>query len=253
MGTAIFNREELLGRDIDQIRLGWMWQQVWGRYSGRDEMENGRRYPNPLQWYRQTFALLPHMRTPAIAMFLALIGGVVLGVMLGRVYQLPPDMQSDLTGAKMVDNLAELQLFVGALPYLVFFQNVRVVLLMALVGVFTFGVLTTIIFILPWGLIGYIAAQFALAGQNPYLFLLASIVPHAIVELPALLIAGAAALRWHTTIISPPPNRTLSESFLAAAADFVRLLVGLVIPMLAIAAFIEAYVTPQVMVWVYGR
>ena len=232
-----------------------MWQQFWGRFSGRDEVEhvgNGRRYPNPLQWYRQTFALLPRLRTPIMAALVALVGGVVLGIVLGHVYELPPDIQGELTGTKMVENLADLQLFVGALPYLVLFQNIRVVLLMALVGVFTFGVLTTIIFILPWGLIGYIATQFALAGQNPYAFLLAAIIPHALVELPALLIAAAAALRWHTTSISPPPDRTLSESFLSAAANFIRLLVGLVIPLLAIAAFIEAYVTPQVMVWVYG-
>ena len=27
MGLKIFNREELLGQDIDQLRLGWIWRQ----------------------------------------------------------------------------------------------------------------------------------------------------------------------------------------------------------------------------------
>jgi stage II sporulation protein M len=138
------------------------------------------------------------------------------------------------------------------LPPLIFVQNIRAIALWTLLGVFTFGVLGILVFLLPWGLIGYVAAQFALAGQNPWQFLLATIVPHAIIELPALLIAAAAALRWHTTIISPPPNRTVSEAFLAAAGDFFRLFIGVVIPLLLLAAFVEGLVTPQVLTWVYG-
>lgn len=37
MGVRVFNREELLGRDIDQLRLGWMLTIAWGRFTGRDE------------------------------------------------------------------------------------------------------------------------------------------------------------------------------------------------------------------------
>lgn len=249
MGSAIFNREELLGRDIDQIRLGWMWQQFWGRFSGRGA--NGR-YPNPLVWYRQTFAILRQMRAPVIIMLLALIGGAAAGVIIGRIYTLPPEFQAQMQGENILSNLAQLELMVGALPYVILVQNVRVLLLMALLGVFTFGVLSILIFMLPIGLIGYIATQFALAGQNPFTFLLGAIVPHAVLEIPALIIAAAAALRWHITVISPPPDRTLSEGFLGTAADFFRLLLGVAVPLLAISAFVEAYVTPQVLLRVYG-
>jgi uncharacterized membrane protein SpoIIM required for sporulation len=131
-------------------------------------------------------------------------------------------------------------------------QNIRVITLWTLLGVFTFGVLGILIFMLPWGVVAYIAAQFALAGQNPWDFLLATIIPHATIELPALLIAAAAALRWHATIISPPPNMTLSEAFIHAAGDFFRLFIGVVIPLLIVAALIEGLVTPQVLVRVYG-
>ena len=54
MGIRVFNREELLGRDIDQIRLGWMWITFWGRYTGRDE--NGKMV-GPRTWYKQTLAV----------------------------------------------------------------------------------------------------------------------------------------------------------------------------------------------------
>lgn len=248
MGTAIFNREELLGRDIDQIRLGWMWQQFWGRFSGKDEGA----YPNVWVWYGRTLAILPRLRLPLLIMFLVLLGGAAAGIAVGQRYALPPDFQAQLTGENMVGNLSQLEMLIGSLPAVILLQNIRVILLMALLGVFTFGVLAVLIFALPIGLIAYIATQFALAGQNPFAFLLGAILPHAVIEIPVLMVAAAAALRWHVTTISPLQNRTLSENFLLAAADYTRLLLGLVIPLLVVAAFVESYVTPQVLLWVYG-
>ncbi len=248
MGTAIFNREELLGRDIDQIRLGWMLRQFWLRFTGK----NGQGYPRPLAWYRQTFGLVRHLGLPALVMLIVLIGGAAAGVLVGQRYVLPTEFQAQLTGANILSNLSSLELMVGALPTVIVMQNIRVILLMALLGVFTFGVLAVLIFALPIGLIGYIAAQFALAGQNPYAFLAGAILPHAIIEIPVLLIAAAAALRWHITVISPLRQRTLSENFLAAAADFMRLFLGVVIPLLVVAALVESFVTPQVLLRVYG-
>ena len=63
MGLSLFNREELLGRDIDQIRLGWMVRQFWGYFSGKMLTENGR-YPNPKIWFKQTWAIVPQLRKP---------------------------------------------------------------------------------------------------------------------------------------------------------------------------------------------
>lgn len=248
MGTAIFNREELLGRDIDQIRLGWMGRFLWETFSGRGA--DGR-YPNPITWYRQTFGIVRQLRAPIVLLTLALIGAAAAGAVVGRMYVLPASFQAQLTGANILANLKQLELMVGALPPVIIMQNVRVILLLALLGVFTFGVLAILIFMLPIGVIGYIAAQFALAGQNPWTFVLGAIVPHAVIEIPALLLATAAALRWHVTAISPLRSGTLSERFLAAAGDFMRLLLGVVIPLLVVAALVEAYVTPQVLLRLY--
>ncbi|MCA9969058.1 MAG: stage II sporulation protein M [Anaerolineales bacterium] len=248
MGTAIFNREELLGRDIDQIRLGWMWRQFWQAFSGWGE--NGR-YPNPFTWYRQTFGIVRRLRGALLVMLVALIGGVVAGVVVGRTYTLPASYQAQLTGSNILANLEQLEMLVGALPAVIIMQNVRVILLMALLGVFTFGVLAILIFMLPVAVIGYIAAQFALAGQNPFIFLLGAIVPHAVVEIPALLLAAAAALRWHVTTISPLRSGTLSERFLAAVGDFMRLFVGIVVPLLVVAALVESFITPRVLLSLY--
>ena len=105
---------------------------------------------------------------------------------------------------------------------------------------------------LPWGIISFIAMQFYLAGESPAQFLLGTIVPHAIFELPVLLLIGASALRWQTVTFAPLPNRSLSEMFILRAAEFWRVLFGLGIPLLLLAALVESYITPQVLRLVYG-
>lgn len=250
MGVQIFNREELLGRDIDHIRLGWAWRQFWRRFSGR---EADGRYPRPWQWYRQTWALLPKLRLPGGVLLVALLGGLLIGGWLANRYQLPASFHEALTGAEREANLSNLQLLASRLPLTIFVHNVRAVALAAVLGVFTFGVLGILTFILPWTVLGFLAAQLAQSGQSPVTFLLATVAPHGLVELPALLLAAAAGLRWHTVVIAPRLGGTVGEDWLSAAADFVRLLLALVLPLLLVASFVEAYVTPLVVLWVYGR
>jgi uncharacterized membrane protein SpoIIM required for sporulation len=250
MGLHLFNREEMMGRELDQIRFGWIVMQFWNRFAGREQF--GGRYPNPWRWYKQTFAILPTLGKPAGNLLVALAGALVMGVVMAFIYQLPPDIQAQFTNEKIVENLSGLEFMIGALPMLIFGQNVRVLALAALLGTFTFGVLAILIFMLPWVLVGFAAGQIFLAGESPLLFLGATILPHAVIELPALILATAAILRWNVTIIAPPPDVTLSEAFIAAAADFVRIFIGLVLPMLFVAAYVEAYITPQVLFAVYG-
>lgn len=251
MGLSLFNREELLGRDIDQIRLGWMVRQFWGYFSGKTQLENGR-YPNPITWYRQTLALVPDLLKPMGALLLALVGAVVIGVFMAQKFPFPEELKDQLNGQNMLTNLAGLEVFISALPFFIVSQNVRALLLQTILGIFTLGVLGVLIFMLPWGVISFIAMQFYLAGESPMQFLLATVIPHAIVELPVLLLTGAAALRWQTVTFAPLPNRSLSEMFIIRGAEFWRILLGLGLPLLLVAALMEAYVTPQVLHLVYG-
>jgi uncharacterized membrane protein SpoIIM required for sporulation len=249
MGIHLFNREELLGRDIDQLHLGRLMRRFWARLSGCDA--HGR-YPNLRGWYRQLFALLPELRTPSLVLVVVLICALFLGVVLSQIFPFPAAIQANMTREQMVENMGQLQLVLYKLPTYIVLHNLRVIALATLLGLFTFGVLGLVIFILPWTLISFLAAQLALTGENPFLFVLATVVPHALFELPALLLAGAAALRWHTVLIAPADGQVISESWLLAAADFGRLLIGLVIPLLILAALVESYVTPVVLLWIYG-
>lgn len=251
MGLSLFNREELLGRDIDQIRLGWMVRQFWGYFSGKTQLGNGR-YPNPLIWLKQTWAIVPSLLKPMGALLLALGGAAIIGIFMARQFPFPEDLKTQLNGQNMLTNLAGLEVYLSALPLFIVSQNVRALLLQTLLGIFTLGVLGVLIFMLPWGIISFIAMQFYLAGESPSQFLLGTIVPHAIFELPILLLVSASALRWQTVTFAPLPNRSLSEMFILRAAEFWRVLLGLGIPLLLLAAVVEAYVTPQVLRLVYG-
>lgn len=251
MGLSLFNREELLGRDIDQIRLGWMVRQFWGYFSGKVQLGNGR-YPSPKTWYKQTLALVPSLLQPMGALLLALAGAAVIGVVMAQQFPFPEDLKAELNGQNMLTNLAGLEVYISALPLFIVSQNVRALLLQTILGIFTLGVLGVFIFMLPWGVISFIAMQFYMAGENPLQFLLGTIVPHAVVELPVLLLVGAAALRWQTITFAPPPNRSLSEIFIIRGAEFWRVFLGLGVPLLVLASLVEAYVTPQVLQLVYG-
>jgi uncharacterized membrane protein SpoIIM required for sporulation len=249
MGLHIFNREELLGRDIDQLRLHWIFSLAWKQFSGRTADGN---YPNVIQWYRDTFAILKTLRQPAVLLLIALVGAIFFGVYLTQIYPLPPAIQERLTGDMMAENISSMSVLLSSLPPLIFFQNMRVLALQGALGIFTMGVSDILIFMFPWALIGFFGGQLELVGGNPYLFFAAAVLPHAIIELPAMLIATAALLRWHATILAPPPDRTVSESWLLAGADYGRVLIGFAIPMLIISAFVEANFTPWVLARVFG-
>ncbi len=249
MGIQIFNREELLGQDIDQLKFRWYWRIAWRRFSGR--AADGA-YPNPIGWYRQLFAFLPELRGPGIALLFALAGAIVLGLVLSNMFPGTDKFRADLAGIDIAANIAGIRSSARLLATVILVQNVRAVLLAAIVGIFTLGVTDVMFFMLPWTLIGYLGAQLSASGHNALTFVVAAVLPHAIIELPALLLVGAAVLRWHATVLARPPARTVGESWLLGAADFGRVLVGLGLPLLLIAALVESLVTPSIVLKVYG-
>jgi uncharacterized membrane protein SpoIIM required for sporulation len=249
MGIKIFNREDLLGQDIDQIKLGWIWYSVWQRFSGK---EDAGRYPNPIQWYKSLFGILPEFKKPVITLLLGLIGGLILGYVLTLIYPVSQEISSSISGADIVANTTSLQYFFADLPMTIFMQNLRVIAVAVILGIFTFGVMDVVIYALPWTIIGIIGGLLVAAGEQSLQFIVAAILPHAIFEVAGLTLALAAALRWHASVLERPEDKTVGQSWLNGVADFGRVMVGLAIPLLFIAAYVEAYITPKVILAVYG-
>jgi len=125
-------------------------------------------------------------------------------------------------------------------------NNVRALLLAAFLGIFSFGILTQLLLMTPIGIIGYIGGNLGLAGYDVLLFLSALVLPHAILEVPAAIISGGAILKLGMVFISPPEGLSLGEAWVIALAEWARISVGIVLPLLILAAFIEAFLTPQI-------
>jgi uncharacterized membrane protein SpoIIM required for sporulation len=249
MGILIFNREDLLGQDIDELRLGWIWGKIWDRFTGRGKDGS---YRGIIGWYAKALSVVRELRLPSAALMLSLFAGLILGFALARTYHLPSQIQAEISTADIVANTSQIQLTASSLPLTIFMQNLRVLVLAALLGIFTLGVTDVLIFMLPWLVVGFLGGQLASAGVSPLLFIASSILPHAIIELPALLLAAAAAWRWHAAILARPSNRSVGENWLMSAADYGRVLVALIVPLLIVAAFVEAYITPQIVLWAFG-
>ncbi len=56
----------------------------------------------------------------------------------------------------------------------------------------------------PVALIGFLATEVAIAGYSPWVFLGAFVLPHGVVELPAAILATAAAVRLGMSIMWRP-------------------------------------------------
>jgi len=135
----------------------------------------------------------------------------------------------------------------------IWLQNIRAVLIAAVLGIFSFGVLGMLVLMLPLALIGYVAANVSLAGHSALTFLAALVLPHGLVEIPTMILAGAAILNLGATFTAPAEGKTIGEAWLHALAKWAKIMLGVVIPLFFIAALVEVFITPQVAVWLLGK
>lgn len=247
-GARIFNREELLGRSIDHLNFRWAWQVFKGQWRG------GVQGFRPLQWYRvSVFPALLNLRRPMLVFVVCALCSFIGGWYLSGTYQLPLEGQN-LTDENVLDNMREI-FDLGQNPRFVVFalsQNVRVILLAMFIGIFTFGVMGLFFTVLPFGILGLIMGNIVKAGLDPLPFIMA-IIPHGVAEIPAIIIAGGAALQLGAIITRPPRETTVMEAWIRMLADAIKLFVAVILPLLIIAAILEVQLTPRVVEWVITR
>ena len=101
-------------------------------------------------------------------------------------------------------------------------------------------------------LVSFIIAQIVMLGYNPWLFTATFILPHGIIEIPAVLLGVTFALRIGAAMVSPPTGLDIGQGVLLTTANFFKILIFLIIPMLLLAAYVEANITPQIVLAVYA-
>ncbi|MFN2149024.1 MAG: stage II sporulation protein M [Anaerolineales bacterium] len=242
MGLKLFNREELLGRELDVLDLRWVWKTF------REAFRSGA--TSVRSWYAGLFQTsLKKLAVSTLLMAGALAIAYLLGFRFARVYTLPSELfQDQAFNQDWLDVLSRFGLLSAAGAARILFINVRALLLATLFGIFTFGVLAVILLMVPIGLSGYLAGNLALAGKSPLLFFAALILPHGILEIPAAILSGAAILQLGLALISLPRGSSLGEGWIKAFAGWARINLGIVLPLLIGAALIEALLTPRLAV-----
>jgi uncharacterized membrane protein SpoIIM required for sporulation len=252
VGNSVFNREELLGRTIDQLNLRGTIANIWRETKGVDVQATPAL--NLAEWYRR--GVFPAVRRLGLATWIT-IGVFLLALAAGYIvgqspqWQIPfPKDTSTGMAAQMLKPYLNMPTQSVALLALVW-QNARILLAALILSIFTFGTAALVINPVVYFVLGYLFSQIVVAGINPA-FMVAAILTHGIIEIPVILLATAASFRLGAAITKPPQGSTVGRGWTLALADTLKLGLGLVIPGLLLAAFIESFITPRVVVAVLG-
>jgi stage II sporulation protein M len=119
-----------------------------------------------------------------------------------------------------------------------FFNNLEACILLFLGGA-SFGIITIFIITLNGILIG--AIMEIVHADHSVAFVAAAILPHGIFEIPAFIISGAIGILLAQSLINEWYNGTDTAD---DARKLARTFIMYVLPLVAIAAFVEAFITP---------
>ncbi|MEW5872439.1 MAG: stage II sporulation protein M [Chloroflexota bacterium] len=246
-GLAHFNREELLGRELDTLNFKWFWQVFKNAFVGQAH--------SPLEWYRHEIPLaLRKLALPVVFTLLILAIGVWMGINQAQVFELPKEVfKPEKLNQGFLEGLSQIRFISAAGVRAIWLQNLRAVALATILGIFSFGVFGMLVVMLPVAFISYITANVAASGISPVIFLLGLVAPHGLLELPAIILSGAAILQVGSTLAAPAHGKTIGEAWLCALANWAKVMLGVVAPLFLLAAVVEVFITPQVAVWLFSR
>jgi uncharacterized membrane protein SpoIIM required for sporulation/ABC-type transport system involved in multi-copper enzyme maturation permease subunit len=245
VGIAHFQREYLLGREIDVINFRWIWRRFWSYFSAGAH--------SLLDWYaKAVIPALGRLLRPMVLMLVIAAIGIAMGYdwslhnIPAMLEKAGPEEVARLTAhARQSPELTDFADRISA-PAL-FMHNSRVVLGILMAGLFSFSVLGILVYLMNIALLGGVFGLFQLLGLSPWPLFLAGVVPHGVFEIPALMLASAAVLRIGVVLVTPQTGKSIGEVILELLAGWTIVFIGVVIPLLAIAATIEAYVTPGIL------
>jgi ABC-type multidrug transport system ATPase subunit/uncharacterized membrane protein SpoIIM required for sporulation/ABC-type transport system involved in multi-copper enzyme maturation permease subunit len=249
LGIRIFNRELLLGRDLDQLDLAgglrtfrravWPRRGVVGIY--RDEL------PGLLRGIRAELA---------ITVLVVLVGGLAVGLWGSQRFPLPLEAFSldQIVDTAAIESLvAETGLLSTFTTRAVLLNNVRSLLVSAMLALLSLGTMALLLLMVPVVIVAYIGLQVGQLGLSPWLFIAVTVLPHGIFELPGAILATAQAMRVGDVILAPPSEGGGIMGIIRELGHFVKLFVWVVLPALLIGAWIEVNLTPRLLIWFLTR
>ncbi len=248
LGLAHFQREYMLGREFDELNLAWMWRVFWRSFLGQAHSVEG--------WYKgEVGEAVRKLGLSMLVMLAIAVAGYWLSYRWATINI--PTMLSAAKTSDFRNLIKDARQSVGLVqarqqlsPSIILLNNLRATLVVLLGGFVSFSVLGIMAYLGNVGLVGGVLGVFSLIGYSPLALFAAGILPHGIFEIPALMLTSAAVLRTGAVLVTPQAGKSMGQVILEVLADCAKVFVGLVIPLLTVAAFIEAYITPSILITV---
>jgi uncharacterized membrane protein SpoIIM required for sporulation len=271
LGVVHFKRENLLGREIDMLNVNWALQVFWKAFSGSETAPALVRYlvghwklsrnvaPAESEmlslsdafllayqelgvWYR--VEIPKALRKISVTFWVTVVIGIA-AIVAAYYYvnaQVGPN-NIEHARSMLSDNFSK----DGLTPQFLFFNNFRAELVISALGIFSFGVLGLVVYIGNLAFIGGVLALWNAAGASPVLIFLTGVLPHGMFELPSVILISSAVLHAGLELVTPKDGRTIGEAFIISIADLFKILLGVCIPLLMIAAAVEGWITPRIL------
>ena len=244
VGLAHFQREELLGKEIDVLNFRWGWSVFINNFIGGAH--------SITEWYPLLWKNTIRKLGAASLILTGLLGAaVILGYFQVNILSLPMGQKVQI-GSRLNDLVQLWPVFDFAPVLMIWWQNVRTLLIALVLGIFSFGVLGVMPAMLTFGVVGYLAGLVANNGIPLWVYGVGLVLPHGILEIPAVILACAAVLKMGAVLATPEPGKTVGEILIICLAEWSKVMVGVVIPLLFVAAMAEAWVTPRLALWMFG-
>lgn len=261
MGIRIFNREGLLGNEIDELNLASLWR-TFREYFRVERWFFGlnvQTMPRGLRWLGTVVGLygrdIPAILRRSWLAILTVLIAVALSAYVGYAFAMRYPFPVELVRQQEISAESFAQSNLRAFSFSargILIHNLRVLAAGTLLAIFSFGTLAIVLLMLPLALVVFLIITAWHLGFDPLLLFAAGVLPHGVFELPAAIVATALAVRLGAIFMSPPKGMTISKGWLWALADFVKVFLALVLPLLALAAIIEAHVTPLLVLRAFG-
>lgn len=219
-------------------------------YGEIHETRTARTRLHPLKWFFQTLprTFRRHLRAFGLALAITLAGALFGAFAVA----LDPDAKqvitpfshlqgdpADRVAKEENDKSDRLARFKASFSAELMTHNTQVAVFALALGM-TWGAGTVVLLFYNGVILGAVALDYVRAGQTE--FLLGWLMPHGVVEIPAILIAGQAGLVLAGALIGWGGREPFRVRLRAVGADLVTLIFGVAI-LLAWAGFVEAFLS----------
>ncbi len=187
--------------------------------------------------------LFQKSRSLIIFITLVFICGLAAGYLL---FMFNPELATNLSHVvidkfeRMDEEMQEMTM-VGRIN-LIFFNNLRVVLIMILLGLFI-GLPPLAIVFFNGLFIGIISGMIS-GSESLFQFLAVGVLPHGIFELPAFIMGAVIGVRLGVSILIIPGDKMLFKRVKMLLEEII-LALSIIIPLLFIAAVVEMTITSE--------